>query len=214
MASRGHYLIDGWFANQGFVVVSIDGRGTPARGRAWERAIKGNFIDVPLADQVQGLQLLGAKFPELDLSRVGIFGWSFGGYFTASAVIRRPDIYHAGVAGAPVTDWLDYDTHYTERYLDLPEQAPEAYRTASLLTYAGELSRPLLIVHGTADDNVYFFHSLKLADALLRVGRVFSFLPLPGVTHQISDASVRENLWGRVADFLLRELGVKAEARR
>ena len=97
VAARSRYLLDGWFANQGFIVVSVDGRGTPARGREWERAIKGNFIGPTLADQVRGLQGLGQKYPELDLTRVGIFGWSFGGYFTAMAVMQRPDVFHAGV---------------------------------------------------------------------------------------------------------------------
>ncbi len=116
-ASRARYTLDQWLAEQGFIVVSIDGRGTPARGRVWERAIKGNLIDAALADQVAGLRALGAKYSELDLTRVGIYGWSFGGYFSAMAVAREPDVFRAGVAGAPVTDWLDYDTHYTERYL-------------------------------------------------------------------------------------------------
>ena len=104
-------------------------------------------------------------------------------------MLRRPDLFKVAVAGAPVVDWHDYDTHYTERYLDLPEQNPEAYRVGQPAHLRRpELRRPLLLVHGTADDNVYFFHSLKLADALFRAGRRFEFLPLPGVTHQIGDA--------------------------
>ncbi len=205
-ADQRHYLYDQWLADQGCVVVALDNRGTPRRDRAWERAIKGGFGDVPLDDQVAGLQALGRRFPELDLDRVAVYGWSFGGYLACLALLRRPDVFKVAVAGAPVVDWHDYDTHYTERYLDLPGQAPEAYRGASLLTYAAQLQRPLLIVHGTADDNVYFFHSLKLADALLRAGRPFTFLPLPGVTHQISDAVVREKLWCRIGEFLLGEL--------
>jgi dipeptidyl-peptidase 4 len=205
-ADQRYYLYDQWLADQGCIVVAIDNRGTPRRDRAWERAIKGQFGQVPLEDQVAGLTALGRQFPELDLQRVGVYGWSFGGYLAALALLRRPDIFKVAVAGAPVVDWQDYDTHYTERYLDLPARAPEAYRDASLLTHAAQLRRPLLIVHGTADDNVYFFHALKLADALLRAGRPFSFLPLPGVTHQISDAAIRENVWARVAGFLLAEL--------
>jgi dipeptidyl-peptidase 4 len=205
-ADQRHYLFDQWLADHGVVVVALDNRGTPRRDRAWERAIKGAFGDVPLVDQVAGLQALAARFPELDLGRVGVYGWSFGGYLAALAVLRRPDLFKVAAAGAPVVDWLDYDTHYTERYLDLPERAPDAYTSSSLLTYAAGLERPLLVVHGTADDNVYFLHSLRLADALLRAGRPFSFLPLPGVTHQIGDASVRENLWRRIAEFLMGEL--------
>jgi dipeptidyl-peptidase-4 len=205
-SDQRQYLLHQWIADHGAIVVAIDNRGTPRRGRAWERAIKGRFGDVPLDDQVAGLQALGARYPELDLDRVGIYGWSFGGTMAAMAVLRRPDIFKVGVAGAPVVDWLDYDTHYTERYLDLPEAAPEAYRVSNLLTYAASLRNPLLLIHGTADDNVYFFHSLKLADALFRAGRPFEFLPLPGITHQLPDPTVRERLWRRMTDFLLDHL--------
>ncbi len=205
--ARSRYLLDGWFAEQGFIVVSLDGRGTPARGRAWERAIKNNLIEVPLADQVSGLQALGAKYPELDLSRVGVFGWSFGGYFTASAVTRRPDVYHAGVAGAPVTDWLDYDTHYTERYLGVPTTNSLPYKVSSVLEVAHELRRPLLLIHGTADDNVYFLHSIRLADALFRSGREFEFLPLAGQTHMVSQPIEVRELYTRIATYFLEQLG-------
>jgi dipeptidyl-peptidase 4 len=206
VSSRSGFLIDGWFAEQGFIVVSIDGRGTPGRGRAWERAIKGNLIEIPLTDQVSGLQALGAKYPELDLSRVGVFGWSFGGYFTASAVARRPDIYHAGVAGAPVTDWLDYDTHYTERYLGVPTKDPRPYEVSSVLNVAHELRRPLLLIHGTADDNVYFLHSIRLADRLFRAGREFEFLPLAGQTHMVAEPTEVRELYTRIASYFLEQL--------
>ena len=136
------YLREQWMADHGYIVVSLDGRGTPGHGREWERAIKGNLIDAALEDQVAGLRALGEKYPELDLTRVGITGWSFGGYFTAMATVRRGDVFRCGVAGAPVTDWLDYDTHYTERYMDLPSANPEGYRKASVLTYASELRPP------------------------------------------------------------------------
>jgi dipeptidyl-peptidase 4 len=205
-ADQRHYLYDQWLADHGCIVVALDNRGTPRRGREWERAVKGSFGEVPLADQVAGLQALGRRYAELDIERVGVYGWSFGGYLACLALLRRPDLFKVAVAGAPVVDWHDYDTHYTERYLDLPRHAPQAYQSASLITHAPELRRPLLIVHGTADDNVYFFHSLKLADALLRAGRTFSFLPLPGVTHQIGDAVVRENVWGQIARYLLGHL--------
>src|SRR4029077_10378396 len=184
-AAKSRWLLDQWYADQGFIVVAIDGRGTPGRGRDWERAIYKKFGSVPLEDQVLGLKALGERYPAMDLGRVGIDGWSFGGYMSALAVMRRPDVFKAGVAGAPVVDWLDYDTHYTERYLGVPPKDDDAYKSSSLLTYAKDLSRPLLIVHGTADDNVYFRHSLRLADALFREGKEFEILPLPGLTTQV-----------------------------
>lgn len=200
MADQRRYLLNQWFADHGFIVVAIDGRGTPSRGREWERAIKGNLIETPLTDQVRGLQALGNKYPEMDLSQVGVYGWSFGGYFSAMAVMQRPDVFHVGVAGAPVVDWLDYDTHYTERYMGLPAKNEAGYRASSVLTYAPKLERPLLLVHGTADDNVYFLHSMKLCDALFRAGKPFEFLPLSGFTHMVPDPLITKRLYGRIVD--------------
>src|SRR5262249_54769927 len=172
------------------------------RGRGWERAIYEKFGTVPLEDQVKGLKLLGDKHPELDLERVGIIGWSFGGYMAAQGGLKRPDIFKAAVAGAPVTDWEDYDTHYTERYLGLLPENKKVYDEASLLTLAGKLERPLLLVHGTADDNVYYRHTLRLSDALLRAGRDFEVMPLPGITHMVNaDPTVYERYMTRAAGF-------------
>ncbi|MBV9656906.1 MAG: DPP IV N-terminal domain-containing protein [Verrucomicrobia bacterium] len=207
VAAMRPYLLDQWLADQGFVVVAADGRGTPGRGRDWERAIAGKFGDVPLEDQVAALRALGAKFSELDLDRVGITGWSFGGYMSALAALRRPEVFKAAVAGAPVADWLDYDTHYTERYLGLPQSNAESYRASSLLTYAANLRVPLLLIHGTADDNVYFRHTLRLADALFRAGRSFDLLPLSGLTHMMPDPIVRERESERLVRHFRENLG-------
>lgn len=203
-------VLQQWLADQGFIVVSLDGRGTPRRGRAWERAIKNNLIDIPLADQVAGLQALGEKYAELDLDRVGITGWSFGGYFSAMAAMRRPDMYKAAVAGAPVCDFRDYDTHYTERYMGLPDENRSGYEAANVVTYCKDLSVPLLIIHGTADDNVYFLHSLKMTEALFRAGKKFEFLPLAGFTHMVPDPDVTVRLQTRIAAFFKQHLGAHA----
>lgn len=196
-----NYLLHQWMADHGYIVVSMDGRGTPSRGREWERAIKGDLIDIPLKDQVAGLKALGAKFKEMDLSRVGIFGWSFGGYFSAMAVMREPEVFKAGVAGAPVVDWRDYDTHYTERYMGLPDANAAGYDAANVLTYAPQLDRPLMVIHGTADDNVYLIHSLRLVDALLRAGRPFEFVPLPGFTHGVREPDMTVRVYERIMAF-------------
>lgn len=194
------YLPDQWMADQGYIVVRLDGRGTPWQGRDWERIIKGNFIDTALADQVTGLQALAAQYPELDLTRVGVSGWSWGGYFSAMAAMRRPDIFRAGVAGAPVITWENYDTHYTERYLGLPDANPDAYRISNVTTYVNELRRPLLLIHGLTDDNVYFQHTLQLADALFMAGKPYELLPMLG-THMVSDPLVRLRQQQRIMDF-------------
>lgn len=199
------FLTDQWMADQGYVVVRFDGRGTPWRGRAWERVIKGNFIDVALEDQVAALTALAKERRELDLSRVGVTGWSFGGYFAAMAAIRRPDVFRCAVVGAPVVTWENYDTHYTERYLGLPQESPDAYRVSNVTTYAAQASRPLLLIHGLTDDNVYFQHTLQLADALYMAGQPYELLPMLG-THMITDPLVRLRQQTRIMDFLNREL--------
>jgi len=201
---RSH-LRSQWLADQGFIVVSLDGRGTPGRGRDWERVIKGNLIDVALEDQVAGIRALGAKYPELDMKRVAVVGWSFGGYFAAMATLRRPDVFRCGVAGAPVVDWQDYDTHYTERYMDLPSANPEGYSKANVLTYASDLERPLLLIHGLADDNVYFVHTLKLAGALFAAGKHYELLPLAG-THLVPEPMMQMRIQRRIVDFLEQSL--------
>ncbi len=206
VANISRYYVQQWMADHGFIVVCLDGRGTPHRGRDFERAIHKKFADVPLEDQVKGLEALGANYPELDLSRVGVYGWSFGGYMAALCVLRRPDIFKVAVAGAPVTDWRYYDTHYTERYLGLLPDAADVYEANSLLTHTKSLQRPLLLVHGIADDNVYFAHTLKLTDALFRNRQPFDLLPLVGSTHSVSDPVLRSALNHRMVQFLGAEL--------
>jgi dipeptidyl-peptidase 4 len=188
-----------WLADQGFVVVKFDGRGTPRRGAKWERAISGDFATPIVEDQLAGLRQLAALVPEMDLGRVGVYGWSFGGYLSALLTMSQPQHIKAGVAGAPVVDWHDYDTHYTERYLGVPPAAEAAYQKSSLLSYVDKAQRPLLLIHGTADDNVYFMHSLKLSNALFRAGKPHALLPLPNFTHMVPEAIVTQRLWERIA---------------
>ena len=143
---------------------------------------------------------------KLDLTRVAIRGWSFGGYLSALAVLRRPDVFHAAIAGAPVTEWRLYDTHYTERYLGDPAARGDVYDANSLLPLASELTRPLLLVHGLADDNVVAAHTLRLSRALLEAGRPHEVRPLSGVTHMTPQEVVAENLLLLQRDFLRRAL--------
>lgn len=200
------YLQSQWFAEQGFAVVVADGRGTPGRGIAWDRAVYSDLATPVLDDQVTALGAAASEFGDLDTSRVGIRGWSFGGYLSALAVLRRPDVFHAAVAGAPVTDWRLYDTHYTERYLGDPARTGAAYTRSSLLDDPERISvadhRPLLIIHGLADDNVLVAHTLRLSQALLAAGYPHSVLPLSGVTHMASQEAVAENLLLLQVDFL------------
>ncbi|MGC9535723.1 prolyl oligopeptidase family serine peptidase [Streptomyces sp. UG1] len=211
VAAHNAFLTSQWFADQGFAVVVADGRGTPGRSPAWEKAIKDDIAAVVVQDQVDALQSLAERFP-LDLTRVAIRGWSFGGYLAGLAVLRRPDVFHAAVVGAPVTDLRLYDTHYQERYVGHPGEQPEVYRRNSLIDDAGlvdpaEPHRPMMIVHGLADDNVVVAHSLRLSSALLAAGRPHEVLPLSGVTHMTPQEEVAENLLLLQLDFIRRALG-------
>ncbi|MEU2566155.1 S9 family peptidase [Streptomyces althioticus] len=211
-AAHNPYLTSQWFADQGFAVVVADGRGTPGHSPAWEKSVKDDIAAVVLQDQVDALQALAGDFP-LDLDRVAIRGWSFGGYLAALAALRRPDVFHAAVVGAPVTDLRLYDTHYQERYLGHPDEQPEVYRRNSLIDDAGlvdaaDLHRPMMIIHGLADDNVVVAHSLRLSSALLAAGRPHEVLPLSGVTHMTPQEEVAENLLRLQLGFLRRALSL------
>ncbi|HET6818012.1 MAG TPA: prolyl oligopeptidase family serine peptidase [Mycobacteriales bacterium] len=207
LAARRIWLEPQWLADQGFAVLVVDGRGTPGRDPRWEREVSRDLATKVLDDQVDALRAAKEIEPDLDLGRVGIRGWSFGGFLSALAVLRRPDVFHAAVAGAPVTDWRLYDTHYTERYLGTPESNPAAYEQCSLLDDARSLSRPLLLIHGLADDNVAAANTLLLSQRLTEAGRMHTVLPLTGVTHMTPQESVAENLLKLQVEFLHSALG-------
>lgn len=199
------------------IVVRMDTRGTPDRGREWEKAISRKFGSLPVNEHAEVLKQLVRKFPEMDGSRIGVFGWSYGGYFAAYAALLRPDVYHASVAGAPPVDWLDYDTAYTERYLGLPKGEPKAYESSSILSLIPAAKdraakTPILLIHGTADDNVYFFNSLKLVDALERAALPYEFLPLMGMTHMVSDEVLDSRRFERTLQFFRQHLATPGKS--
>lgn len=205
----GRRLVESaWFADEGFAVVVADGRGTGGRGRAWDQAIHLNVADVVLEDQVDALLAAAQEHPELDLTRVAIRGASFGGYLALLAVLRRPDVFHAAVSIAPVTEWRFYDTHYTERYLGDPNQRPDVYDHNSVLADAAKLERPLLLIHGLADDNVLPANSLRFSAELVAGGRRHELLMLPGASHVMSQEEMTARLLTMELDFLRTSLGV------
>jgi dipeptidyl-peptidase 4 len=149
------------------------------------------------------------QYPDLDLTKVASRGWSFGGYLAAAAVLRRPDAVHAALAGAPVTDWRLYDTHYTERYLGHPDEHADVYERNSLIADAPNLTRPLLLIHGLADDNVFAAHTLRMSTALLAAGRQHNVLPLSGVTHMLPSAEAEaENFMVFQVNWVKQALGM------
>ena len=211
VASQSFYWEGQWWADQGFLVVTADGRGTTGRGPAWDREIFENMKGVTLADQIEAVNALPEAVSRLnadgrrpgvpapDLDKVCMIGWSYGGFLSALAVLDAPNVFKAACAGAPPTDWTLYDTHYTERYLGLD---PDVYRRNGIVQDAPGLVRPLMLIHGFADDNVTIAHSLRLSQALMAAGRPHTFLPLTGITHMTNDETVAENLLTLQRDFL------------
>ena len=211
VASQSFYWEGQWWADQGFLVVTADGRGTTGRGPSWDREIFEDMKDVTLADQIEAVNALPEAVSRLnaderrpgvpapDLDKVCMIGWSYGGFLSALAVLDAPNVFKAACAGAPPTDWTLYDTHYTERYLGLD---PDVYRRNGIVQDAPGLVRPLMLIHGFADDNVTIAHSLRLSQALMAAGRPHTFLPLTGITHMTNDETVAENLLTLQRDFL------------
>ena len=238
VASQSFYWEGQWWADQGFLVVTADGRGTTGRGPSWDREIFEDMKDVTLADQIEAVNALPEAvarlnadaespaaqlaasdqadaenrppvlraasrqreaIPAPDLDKVCMIGWSYGGFLSALAVLDAPNVFKAACAGAPPTDWTLYDTHYTERYLGLD---PDVYYRNGIVQDAPKLERPLMLIHGFADDNVTIAHSLRLSQALMAAGRPHTFLPLTGITHMTNDETVAENLLTLQRDFL------------
>ncbi|MGW1225972.1 prolyl oligopeptidase family serine peptidase [Streptomyces sp. NPDC001515] len=201
-----------WFAEQGFAVLVTDGRGTPGRGDAWEKSVHGDRLTAVLEDQIDALRTAAADRPELDLGRVAMRGWSFSGYLAAAAVLRHPDVFHAAVAGAAPADRRLYDTHWEERFLGHPDVRPDVYDRNSLLDEAAALTRPLMLVHGLADDNVAAAHMLRFSAALLAAGRPHTVLPLSGAGHLVARERTASGLLLLERDFLRESLGRRAES--
>ena len=199
---RSDHLFNQYLAQNGYVVFSLDNRGTPRRGAKFGGALYGRQGTVEVEDQVAGVQFL-RKQPWVDPARIGVHGWSNGGYMTLMLLAKASDHYACGVAGAPVTDWALYDTHYTERYMDHPETNPEGYREASVFTHLDGLRSKLLLVHGMADDNVLFTNSTKLMSELQKRGTPFELMTYPGAKHGLQGADALHR-YRMAEDFLAR----------
>jgi dipeptidyl-peptidase-4 len=203
-----HHLFHRWLTQQGWVVMSLDARGTPApKGRAWRKALHQKVGVTSTHDWQQAVTALRARHAWMDPQRQAVWGWSGGGAMTLNLLFRCPDLFAAGMSVAPVTDIGLYDTIYQERYCGDPRQVPEVYRECSPITYAQNLKGHLLLVHGTGDDNVHFQHSERLFDVLVQHGKLFEYLAYPNRSHSIHERpGTRAHLYGSLHDFLQRRL--------
>ncbi|NND57732.1 MAG: S9 family peptidase, partial [Xanthomonadales bacterium] len=192
-------------ARNGYVVFTLDNRGTSERGKAFEDVIYRSMGDFEVRDQLQGLKWLKSQ-SYVDADNVGVHGWSYGGYMTLMLLLKAPGAFNAGIAGAPVTNWRLYDTHYTERYMGDPDDGDGRYETASPITYAQNLRDPLLIVHGMADDNVFFDHTVQMIDALQKAALPFEMMTYPGKRHRIVGEAENTQMWNMYLKFFNRHL--------
>jgi dipeptidyl-peptidase-4 len=194
-----------WLVTQGFLVWKLDNRGAWGHGHAFETPVDRRLGDIEPADQLAGVEYL-TRLPGVDPQRIGITGWSYGGYMTLLCLTRAPEVFACGVAGAGVTDWRLYDTAYTERYMGLPDENPNGYRDCSAVTYVGGLKAPLLLVHGADDDNVHLQNTLVYVDALSKANKPYELLIQPGQKHGTEGFSARRYQHERTADFFCRHL--------
>lgn len=208
----GRQVTNGWnggleqfLVQQGWAVFSVDNRGTPDRGKAFEDQIYRAMSGVEVADQLAGVAWLKQQ-PWVDAKRIAVYGWSYGGYMTLRLLETAPGTFAAGVSGAPVTKWDLYDTHYTERYMGKPQDPGGAYAKADPLTYTDKLNDPLLVIHGMADDNVLFEHSTALMAKLQAAGQPFETMVYPGQTHRVAGPGVSVHLWRTILGFLDRNV--------
>ena len=196
-----NYLWYQMLAQRGYVVASVDNRGTGARGRAWRKIIYKQMGVIETHDQAEAAKAIG-RYSWVDSTRMGIWGWSFGGFMTLNAMMQTPDVYRMGMSVAPVTHWKYYDTIYTERYMGLPQNNEEGYDKGSPLTYAKDLRGKLLIVHGSGDDNVHFQNTEMMVNALVDANRPFSLMVYPNRNHSISGGTTRQHLYSLLTRYL------------
>jgi dipeptidyl-peptidase 4 len=194
----------------GFVVLQLDNRGSAFRGTAFQAPIHRRLGEVEVADQVEGARWLGTQ-DYIDAARIGVWGWSYGGYMALNLMFKAPGVFRAGIAGAPVTDWRLYDTHYTERFLDRPQDNAAGYEASSVLPYAQDLQGPLLLLHGMADDNVLFLNSTKLYRRLQDLGKPFEVMVYPGGKHGLTRQHDGRHAYATMLDFLTRSLKAPAD---
>ena len=197
-----------WFnllAQKGYIVLCVDGRGTGYRGTKYKKATYKNLGKYEIEDQIAAAQWIGSQ-SHVDAGRIGIFGWSFGGYMASLAMTKGADVFKVGIAVAPVTTWRYYDTIYTERYLQTPQENPQGYDENSPINFAGLMKGKFLLIHGTADDNVHYQNAVEMAEALIQKNKEFEFMTYPDKNHGIYGGNTRLHLYQKMTNFILNNL--------
>jgi len=197
-----------WFnmlAQKGYIVACVDGRGTGFRGMKYKKVIYKNLGKYEIQDQIAVAKWFASQ-SYVDESRIGIFGWSFGGYIASLAMTKGSDVFKLGIAVAPVTNWRYYDTIYTERFLQTPQENPDGYDQNSPTTFAGLLKGKFLLIHGMADDNVHFQNSVEFAESLIQNKKQFDFMAYPDKNHGIYGGNTRFQLYEKMTNFILENL--------
>jgi dipeptidyl-peptidase-4 len=200
-----YYLWHQYLASQGFVVACVDGRGTGGRGTAFRTITYKRLGELETKDQIEAAKYLGS-LSYVDKTRIGIWGWSFGGYLSTLSILLGNDVFKAAIAVAPVTNWRFYDTIYTERYLTTPQDNAKGYDNNSPIQYADRLKGDYLLIHGTSDDNVHFQNALAMQEALIKAGKQFETFVYPNKAHGISGGKTRLHLYNLMLNFWTEKL--------
>jgi dipeptidyl-peptidase-4 len=201
-------------ANEGYVIVSFDNRGTPApKGAAWRKVVYGTVGELSAREQAAAVDALATKFSFVDRARIGVWGWSGGGSNTLNVMFRSPDVFKVGVSVAPVPDQRLYDTIYQERYMGLPQENPEGYRVGSPINFAEGLKGKLLVIHGSGDDNVHYQGTERLVNRLVELGKPFDLMVYPNRTHAISEGpGTTLHIYSLIARYFTEHLPPAAKA--
>ncbi|RYD74410.1 MAG: S9 family peptidase, partial [Sphingobacteriales bacterium] len=188
-----------YMAQQGYIMFTLDNRGSHNRGMKFEQATFRNLGEVEMKDQLKGVEYL-RSLPYVDTAKMGLHGWSFGGFMTTSMMVKHPGVYKVAVAGGPVMDWKYYEIMYTERYMDTPQENPEGYKNADLTNYAKNLNGRLMLIHGTVDDVVVWQHSLMFVKKCIDEGKLLDYFVYPGHPHNVGGKD-RAHLYKKVTQY-------------
>jgi dipeptidyl-peptidase-4 len=203
--SRHRQLWHKMLTQNGYIIFTVDNRGTGGRGKDWMKVVYRQLGEAEVQDQIAGVQYL-RKLPYVDSTRIGIWGWSYGGYMTSMCILKGADYFRAGIAVAPPTDWRDYDSIYTERYMGKPQDNTEGYIASSAITHAKDLKGKLLLIHGTSDDNVHLSNSMQLVYAFQIAHVTFDVMVYPRELHHIDDHDARLHLFSSMSKYVLQNL--------